>query len=110
VRFLIDANLPRRLRTWLITRGHECEHVLDLGLGQGSDGAIWTRCGATGATIISKDEDFAHWVRGGRPGPAVVWLRTGNGTTQALIASLEPAMHAVESRLAAGDRLIEVRA
>jgi predicted nuclease of predicted toxin-antitoxin system len=109
LRFLIDTNLPRRLGDWLRTRGHHGEHVLDLGLGQSADNALWVRCRDTATVLVSKDEDFANWVRADRPGPAVVWLRTGNGTTHDLIASLTPVIADIEARLAAGDRLIEVR-
>ena len=109
MRFLIDANLPRRLAAFLIARGHDCEHVLDLSMGQSSDGQIWSRAVALGAIIVTKDEDFANWVSAGRPGSAVVWVRTGNGTTRRLIDNLAPVIEAVENRLAAGDRLIEIR-
>lgn len=94
---------------WLAARGHYCEHVLDLGLGQGSDNELWLRCRDSETAIVSKDEDFAVWVMANRPGPAVVWLRTGNGTTRDFIASLTPVIEEIETRLAAGDRLIEVR-
>ena len=109
MRFVIDANLPRHLTGWLIARGHHCEHVLDIRLAQGTDAEIWAHCVERCATIVTKDEDFASRVRAGRPGPAVVWLRTGNGTTQRLIESLTPVIETVEARLRAGDRLIEVR-
>jgi len=94
---------------WLASRGHQVEHVLDLELAQASDGALWARCRDTTAIVVSKDEDFANWVRAGRAGPAVVWLRTGNGTTDRLIETLSPVIDAVEACLAAGDRLIEIR-
>ena len=42
-------------------------------------------------------------------GPAVVWIRTGNGTTRDLLAFLDPIWPDIEARLDAGDRLIEVR-
>jgi predicted nuclease of predicted toxin-antitoxin system len=109
LRFLIDTNLPRRLSQWLAARGHQCEHVLDLGLGQGSDNDLWLRRRDSETVVVSEDEDFAVWVMAGRPGPAVVWLRTGNGTTRDLIASLTPVIAEIEARLEAGDRLIEVR-
>ncbi len=109
MRFLVDANLPRRLAEWLVLRGHESDHVLDLGLARSVDGDLWARCIATNAVIVTKDEDFANWISAGRPGPAVVWLRTGNGTTQRLIESLTPVFEVVEARLAAGDRLVEIR-
>ena len=109
MRFVIDANLPRRLADWLSERGYLCDHVLNLGLAQGSDDEIWRHCLAAGATIISKDEDFANLVRAGRRGPAVVWVRTGNGTTRELIQALSSLFRTIEARLAAGERLIEVR-
>ena len=109
MRFLIDANLPRRLTAWLAERGHHCEHVLDLGLGQSSDSDLWTLCGQTGATILTKDQDFADRVRATPMGPAVIWLRTGNGTTADLIALLTPLISTIEARLSAGDRLVELR-
>jgi predicted nuclease of predicted toxin-antitoxin system len=109
VLFLVDTNLPRRLAVWLIARGHQCEHVLDLGMGQSADSELWSRCADNGAIILTKDEDFANWVLAGRRGPAVVWLRTGNGTTDRLIESLAPVFEDVEAHLEAGDRLIEIR-
>ncbi len=77
MRFLVDNQLPGALATLLREQGHEAEHVLELGLAQGKDNPIWQRATATSAVIITKDEDFAEWVRRGRPGPAVVWLRVG---------------------------------
>ncbi len=61
------------------------------------------------AVIVSKDEDVADWVRADRPGPSVLWLRTGNGTVRDLIQCLAPVIADVEARLAAGERLVEVR-
>lgn len=76
---------------------------------QGSDNDLWLRCSDSATVIVSKEEDFAVWVMADRPGPAVVWLRTGNGTTRELIASLAPVIADIEARLMAGDRLIEIR-
>lgn len=109
MRFLVDANLPRALSQWLSASGDTAEHVLDIGLGMAKDWDIWQRAAATGAAIVSKDEDFADRVYRSSDGPAVVWLRTGNGTFRQLTAHLEPVWPSVRQRLAAGDRLIEVR-
>jgi predicted nuclease of predicted toxin-antitoxin system len=62
-----------------------------------------------GAAIITKDEDFAKWVRRGRSGPAVVWLRTGNSSSRALLARLEPLLPIIVKKLEEAERLIEVR-
>jgi hypothetical protein len=52
---------------------------------------------------------FAQWVHARRPGPSVLWLRTDNGTVRDLIRCLTPVITEVEARLAAGERLVEVR-
>ncbi len=109
MRFLVDTNLPRALCGWLRARGHECTHVLDCGLAQSADTPIWRRAATERETIVSKDEDFADRVRRTAAGPAVLWLRTGNGTNRQLFAGLDPIWSSIEARLQAGERLVEVR-
>lgn len=109
MRFLVDNQLPGALATLLREQGHEAEHVLDLGLGQGKDNPIWQHAIATQAVIITKDEDFAEWVRRGRPGPAVVWLRVGNTSRRALLDWFTPLLPAILRDLQEGERLVEVR-
>jgi predicted nuclease of predicted toxin-antitoxin system len=38
---------------------HEATHLLDVGLLESSDGAIWDYAMSQGAIIVTKDEDFA---------------------------------------------------
>lgn len=107
--FLVDTNLPKALAAWIAARGHKAEHVLDLGLAQAKDSDLWRRASETDAVIVSKDEDFADLARQPQTGPCVLWLRTGNGTTRDVLRLLEPLWPAIELRLTAGERLIEVR-
>lgn len=57
MRFLIDAQLPPALATWLEIQGHEAEHVGDCGLGSESDLSIRLYADRVGAAIITKDQD-----------------------------------------------------
>ena len=109
MRFLVDNQLPAALAAWLREQGHAADHVLDLQLAQSKDNPIWQHAQSQGAIIVSKDEDFAEWVRRGRPGPAVVWLRLGNSTRRELLAWIAPRWPTVMTRLQEGARLIEVR-
>jgi len=109
VRFLVDNQLPSALANSLCERGHEAEHVLAVGLAQGKDTPVWRFAQKRGAVLITKDEDFAEWVRRGRPGPPVVWLRIGNSTKRELFAWLEPLLPAILRQLQQGERLVEVR-
>ncbi len=83
--------------------------MLDVGLAQSKDTPVWHYAQQQGATVITKDEDFAEWVRRGRKGPAVVWLRIGNSSKRALLEWFEPLLPAIVSKLEQGNRLVEVR-
>jgi predicted nuclease of predicted toxin-antitoxin system len=109
VRFLVDTQLPASLARWLKEYGHEAEHVLELGLAQSKDDPVWRYAAQHGAAIVTKDEDFAEWVRRGRPGPAVVWLRIRNSSTPALLKWFEPLLPLVLQKLQQGEKLIELR-
>lgn len=109
MRFLIDTQLPAALAGWLRDRGHQAEHVLDVALAQGKDRQIWDYAGQHKAVIVTKDEDFAEWVRRGRPGPSVVWLRIGNSSKRVLLTWFGPLVPVIVQKLEQGDRLIEVR-
>ena len=69
MRFLVDAQLPVALAQWLRERGHPSEHVLEMSLGRSSDSRVWEYAMRSSATIITKDEDFAEWVRRGASRP-----------------------------------------
>jgi predicted nuclease of predicted toxin-antitoxin system len=109
VRFLVDTQLPQTLATWLRERGHQAEHVLEIGLAQSKDNSIWHYARENNAVVLSKDEDFAEWVRRGRTGPVIVWLRLGNASTRKLITWLEPLLPFIVEKIQQGERLIEVR-
>ncbi len=59
--------------------------------------------------MLTKDEDFVARCLGNPVAPVVVWLRIGNCTNRVLFAWLEPLLPQIKTRLAAGDRFMEVR-
>jgi predicted nuclease of predicted toxin-antitoxin system len=109
VTFLIDAQLPPLFARWLNQQGHSAEHVFELGLHQAEDATIWEHAVATGAIIITKDEDFAERTARTNAGPVVVWLRIGNATNRALLEWLTPRWAEIIELLESGNRLVEVR-
>ncbi len=59
MRFLIDAQLPRRLVAVLHQRGHDAVHTLDLPEGNRTpDDRLCDLCGSDERVLISKDRDF----------------------------------------------------
>ncbi len=59
MRFLIDANLPRSAIGLLLRLGHEVDFARDIGLGAAPDSQIAARASQTGASILTRDLDFA---------------------------------------------------
>jgi predicted nuclease of predicted toxin-antitoxin system len=107
MKFLVDAQLPPGLCRWLEGRGHQADHVNDLGLGTVADTAIAERAENEGAILISKDEDFLILRLPDRF--PFLWLRCGNSTNRALAAWMEDRWDWVEKLLAGGERVIELR-
>jgi predicted nuclease of predicted toxin-antitoxin system len=108
VRFLVDAQLPPALARWLVDRGHEGEHVLDLGLMSSRDRETWARAADTGAVIITKDQDFVTLRSSASNGTAVVWVRLGNTTRRAFLDGFAKLLPEIERVLQAGEKLVEV--
>lgn len=93
----------------LSEKGHEAEHVGDLGLISATDSKIWQYAIAHDAVLITKDEDFADQVVLGRSAPIVVWVRVGNTTRRSLLEWFVPVVDRVVEMADAGERLIELR-
>ncbi len=108
MQFLIDAQLPPALATWLSANGQTATHVITLGLERAGDQAIWDRARATKAIIITKDEDFAVRKALQPDGPPIVWIRVGNTTNPELLVHLEKHWAAVLDALRRGDGLVEI--
>ena len=106
MKFLVDAQLPPTLAEWLRKAGHEAQHLQDVGLRDAGDAAIRAYVGKTGAVLITKDRDF---VSGGDTSVQVVWVRTGNVGTRALIERIESALPQVLAHLGEGAQLVELR-
>lgn len=107
MRFLVDAQLPPALCRWLEARGHLAEHVSEIGLLTASDADIAQRAATDQAILISKDEDFLILRQPDRF--ALLWLRCGNATNRALNLWLDLRWDQVDTLLARGERLIELR-
>jgi predicted nuclease of predicted toxin-antitoxin system len=108
IRFVVDAQLPPGLATQVAERGFPSEHVNRIGLRVAEDDAIWRYVRRTGATLITKDEDFAALAQRDPAGPQVVWIRVGNIANEPLWRALEPLLDEIARSLEAGERVIKV--
>jgi predicted nuclease of predicted toxin-antitoxin system len=79
VKFLVDAQLPRRFAFWLISAGHDARHTLDLEQGnRTADTQISAIADAEDRVVITKDDDFVQsFLIDGRP-RRLLLVSTGN--------------------------------
>ena len=78
MKFLIDAQLPRRFVVWLTEAGHDARHTLDLPLGNRTTDSEVIACAMCEARIdVSKDGDFVQsFLITGQP--SLLLISTGN--------------------------------
>lgn len=88
--------------------GHDAHHVDELALGAATDAIIWRHVCHRRATLITKDQDFIGFARTGAEGSAVIWIRLGNATNQALWKVFQPLLPEITQAISAGEKLIEV--
>ncbi|MEJ2123752.1 MAG: DUF5615 family PIN-like protein [Alphaproteobacteria bacterium] len=109
MRILVDAQLPPALARWLTEMGHEAFHVGDMGLLAASDREIWSEAAKRDAVLVTKDRDFIVLKNLEPDGPAIVWLRIGNTTKQALLEHMQGVLPAILAALASGEQIIEIQ-
>jgi predicted nuclease of predicted toxin-antitoxin system len=91
MKFLVDAQLPRRMTAWLNAAGCDALHTLDLPDGnRTTDEQINDLADREQRVVVSKDADFVdgHLLRS-RP-PKLLLISTGNISNRALEALVVP--------------------
>jgi predicted nuclease of predicted toxin-antitoxin system len=82
MKLLFDQNISRKLVKELEYLFPGSNHVYLLGLEKASDEEVWSYARDNGFTIVTHDSDFnERSLVYGYP-PKVIWLRTGNTSTQ----------------------------
>jgi predicted nuclease of predicted toxin-antitoxin system len=110
MKLLLDENIPPTLAKALSSVYPGSAHVHHCGLGAADDGLIWARAKEHGYVIVTKDADYEEFsMLKGAP-PKVIWLRTGNCTTQHLEKLMRQREAEIERFLASEtDAILEIR-
>jgi len=90
VKWLIDAQLPRRLADRLNNLGHDAVHTLDLPReNRTADSELCQFAFAESRIVVSKDRNFLDsYLVTGLP-PQLLWVTTGNITNRDLLELFE---------------------
>lgn len=108
MRFIVDAQLPRRLARHLHDRGHDAIHTLDLPLRNATpDHEILRIAASDNRVVVSKDKDFRdlHLLR--RAPRRLLTVATGNISNNDLLGLFDAHLDSIESAFADAD-LIEL--
>ena len=89
--------------------GHEAHHVRDVALRDADDAAIRAYTSRTSAIVVTKDRDFVPATETQELAIQVIWVRTGNAATHALLERFELAWPLLVEHLRDGVRLVELR-
>ncbi len=86
MKILVDAQLPKRLSDFLVSKGVDAVHTLELpDQNRTSDGYIIKVAEEHGRIVISKDTDFwDNYILSGKPSKLLI-VSTGNITNTDLI-------------------------
>ena len=88
MKLLLDQNISYRASKKLERVFPICNHVSDCGLMGSEDSDIWIYAQKNGYTIVTFDSDFYDIsLINGHP-PKIIWLRTGNLTTNDVVTLL----------------------
>lgn len=79
MKFLVDAQLPRRLALWLQSRGHDAVHTLDLTQQNHTpDSSLLDLANQDARVLVTKDTDFEITHELGQGPPKLLLIATGN--------------------------------
>ncbi len=73
MRFIVDAQLPESVVSWLNRQRFAATHVDDLGLAGATDDELWQRAIRDNAVLVTRVQGFVQR-RLREPGPRVVWV------------------------------------
>ena len=107
MKFLIDAQLPKRFANWLSEAGHDALHTLDLPRKNfTSDSEVIVRARLDGRVVVSKDADFVQsFLITGEP--SLLLISTGNINNADLEKLLRANLSGIEAAFASS-RFVEI--
>lgn len=107
MKFLVDAQLPRRFVSWLAEARHDALHTLDLPLGNRTlDSEVIAYAAREGRVVVSKDDDFVQsFLLAGEP--QLLLISTGNIANADSEKLLRTNLSGIEAAFAA-HRFVEI--
>lgn len=106
--FLVDAQLSRKLARYLVEKGYVATHVYDHLDPEADDREIAALANSLGASVVSKDADFADLARRGLLERPFVWLRLPNLNNTRLLKAMDHSLGMIVSDIGRNQRIVEL--
>lgn len=107
MRWLLDMNVPRRLKALLESVGHHCRHVGDIGLERADDWTILQEAARADEVIVTHDLDYGRLLAfHGAAKPSVVIIRLSRPHPDAIFERMQAVWGTIESPLRDGGIVI----
>ncbi|MBI5791644.1 MAG: DUF5615 family PIN-like protein [Rhodocyclales bacterium] len=108
MKFLVDAQLPRRMAVWLTSRGHDALHTLDLPQRNlSSDADVCAIADIENRVVVTKDDDFVRTLLIQDTPRRLLLVATGNIANDDLIDLFDRSLASIERGFASA-RFVEV--
>ena len=110
MKYIIDAQLPRKLSTWLNDNGFEAIHTLDLPDKNDTEDLEIIRISTEidSSVVVSKDKDFPDYRFIKNLPHRLLWVTTGNIVNKDLLILFENAINQIDSEFRGGKLFIEL--
>lgn len=108
MKFLIDAQLPPALASWLAEAGHDAVALREIGLRDATDRQICSFALENGYVVVTKDEDYVALTRT-VPGLRILWVRTGNVVNRVLLAAFDAKWTEIAGHLESDNPVVVLR-
>lgn len=103
MKWLLNMNIPRRLKVLLESVGHQCRHSGDIGLAQADDWTILNEAARGDEVIITHDLDYGRLLAfSGATKPSVVIVRLSKPHPDIVFERLKSVWNAIEQPLKEG--------
>lgn len=91
-KYLIDANLPRKIKVWQTKDFQFVSEIND----EWTDSEIWEYAKHNNLIIVSKDDDFSHRIIVSNPPPKIIHIKIGNMKLRDFEAAIEKVWETAE--------------
>lgn len=102
MKLLLDQNVSHRLVDLLSDLYPSSVHVRMVSLSASADGDIWNYAKDGGFVLVTKDEDFHLRSLLNGPPPKVLWIRSGNCSTELIETLLRKNYSVIEDFMVDG--------